>query len=165
MSNLHVDRFGNHQIDSAADIFKEWLRADDAWRGGDEVEAAYAFGDEHALATIVLAGWPKMFVTESETYEFLCDHAAHGDTDDVHAPVFCPADVVQEFDEILRHFGGGVSKQRFATLAHASVIEGERCVFVGFGVSEVLELTLPCLHETAQSHNPLHNTITISKPP
>lgn len=46
---------------------------------------------------------------ESETYEFLCDHATHGDTDDVHAPFLSPADVVQELDEILCHFGGSVS--------------------------------------------------------
>ena len=104
-------------------------------------------------------------MVESETYEFLCDHAAHGDTDDVHAPIFSPADVVQEFDEILRHLGGGVSEEGLATLTHASVIEGERCEFVCFGVPEILELSLPCLHETAQSHNPLHRNFSISKPP
>jgi len=88
-------------------------------------------------------------VIEVETYEFLCDHAAHRDTNDVHAPFLSPADVVQEFDEILRHLGSRVSKERFATLAHASVVEDESGVFVGLGVSEVLELALPCFHETA----------------
>ena len=105
-----------------------------------------------------------MLVLEVETYEFLCDHATHRDTNDVHTTVLGPADVIQELDEILRHFGSGVPKKRLATLAHASVVEGKRCVFVGLGVSEVLELSLPCLHETAQSHNPLHKNISISKP-
>jgi hypothetical protein len=31
---------------------------------------------------------------EGETYELLCYHATHGDTDDVDAAVFGPADVV-----------------------------------------------------------------------
>lgn len=99
-----------------------------------------------------------------ETYEFLCDHATHGDTNDVHATLLRPADVIQELDEILRHLGSGVSQKRLATLAHAPVVESERCIFVGLGVSEILELSLPCFHETAQSHNPLHKRITISKP-
>ena len=99
-----------------------------------------------------------------ETYEFLCDHATHGDTNDVHATLLRPADVIQELDEILRHLGSGVSQKRLATLAHAPVVESERCIFVGLGVSEILELSLPCFHETAQSHNPLHKNTSISKP-
>ena len=51
----------------------------------------------------------EKLVIEVETYKFLCDHATHGDTNDVNATVLGPADVVQEFDEVFRHFGSGVS--------------------------------------------------------
>lgn len=90
-----------------------------------------------------------------ETYEFLCDHAAHGDSDDVHAPWLGPADVVEELYEVFGHFGGGVPEEWFAAFAHASVVKDERSVLAAFGVAEVFELSLPCFHETAKSHDPL----------
>jgi len=94
-----------------------------------------------------------------ETYELLCDHATHGDANNVHAPFLGPADVIEKFDKILRHLGSCVSQKRFATLAHAPVVEDKCGVFTGLGVPEVLELSLPCFHETAETHNPLHKTL------
>ena len=60
MRNLHVNRFRNHEIDSVSNVLQERFRASDSRRGGDEVEAAYAFGDEHALATRVLVVWQNV---------------------------------------------------------------------------------------------------------
>jgi hypothetical protein len=42
----------------------------------------------------VIAAYVQFETDESETYELLCNHATHGDTDDVDAAVFDPADVV-----------------------------------------------------------------------
>jgi len=90
-----------------------------------------------------------------ETYELLCDHATHGDTDDVDAAVFGPADVVKELDEIFCHFRGRVSEEWLATLAHASVVKDERGVLFCLCVAEVLELAHPRVHMAAQSHDEL----------
>lgn len=57
--------------------------------------------------------------------------------------------MVEEFDEVSGHFGGGVAEEGFAAVAHASVVEDERGVFVGLQVAEVFRLALPCFHETA----------------
>lgn len=63
--------------------------------------------------------------------------------------------MVQELYDVLCHFGGGVTEERFVTLAHSSVVHDKRRVLVSFSMPEILELALPCLHETAQTHNPL----------
>ena len=99
MSNLHVDCFRNHEVDPVAHVFQERFCASDARGRGDEVKAADALWDEHTLWLIEMSVIVTYVQFETvETYELLCDHATHGNTDDVDAAVLGPADVVQELD-------------------------------------------------------------------
>ena len=47
------------------------------------------------------------------TYEFLGDHASHGNSYDVEFSLIGPAEMVNDFNEIFGHSIGGVSCQRF----------------------------------------------------
>ena len=99
VSDLHINRLGNHEVDPVAHILQKRFCAGDARGRGDEIEAADALRDEHALwlsKLSVVAAYVQFWA--HETYELLCDHATHRDTDDVDAAVFGPADVVQELD-------------------------------------------------------------------
>jgi hypothetical protein len=49
VGDLHVDGFGDHQVDAVAHVLQERFRAGDARGRGDEVEAADALWDEYAL--------------------------------------------------------------------------------------------------------------------
>ena len=89
------------------------------------------------------------------TYKFLGNHASHRDSDYMHTPGLGPAYVVQQLYNILGHFGGGVTQQWFITVAHSSIVEYQAGVFVRLGVGKVLRLSLPSLHDSTQSHDPL----------
>ena len=50
--DLVVEGFGDHEVDSVAQVLEVGERADDTGSCGDEVEAADSIGDEHALVEL-----------------------------------------------------------------------------------------------------------------
>lgn len=42
-------------------------------------------------------------------YEFLRDHPAHGNADDVEFALVRPAEVVEQLDDVFCHLGGGIA--------------------------------------------------------
>lgn len=118
-----IERFWNKEVDSVPQILNKWHSTLDACYSGAEGER-------------VDAGW-------DEVCEFLGDHAAHGDTDDVELAVLGPAEVVDELQQVLCHLGCGVATPWLVTTADATVIDDEGGVFVALFVAESHSLTLP----------------------
>lgn len=79
-------------------------------------------------------GWTStvetIWVGARRSYKFLGYHATHADTHNVDTSLFCPADMIQQFYNVLCHFRCCVAQKRFVTLAHASVVAEKTCVFV-----------------------------------
>lgn len=138
LGELGVDLLGEEEVDALAEVLDEADGVFEAGGGADEGEAADAGGDQEG--------------------EFLRDHAAHADADDVELAGVGPLEGVEDVEHVERHGGGGVAESGGGGEAHAPVVEDEGAVFgyVRWGrVGEVEGLTLPGGFEGAEAHYPL----------
>lgn len=123
------------ELEAGPEGLGQGLAALDVRRGADQGEGLDAPGHE--------AG------------EFLGNHAAEGDADDVDLAQGGPADVVKELDDIASHFGGGVATDGGAAAADAAIVKDENRVFVAVGVAKVEGLRLPRSITAAEAHDEL----------
>jgi len=90
------------------------------------------------------------------TYYLLSYHSTHAYANDVQFTLAGPADVVEDFDQVLSHGRGGVSRRGLVRVADATVVRHQRRILIAFVVGKILRLALPCVHHATKAHNPLH---------
>ena len=90
------------------------------------------------------------------TYNLLSYHSTHAYANDVQFTLAGPADVVEDFDQVLSHGRGGVSRRGLVRVADSPIVSHQRRILVAFVVSEVFRLALPCVLHATKAHYPLH---------
>ena len=142
VGQLRVGVARHEQVDAVAQVAHEADLVDQARGGGDEGQG----GDEG----------------RDEQGEFLRDHPAHADADDVQVAgsgfgggACCPLEVVEEVEDVARHFRRRVARGRLRRGAHAAVVEDQAAVGRAVRVAEVPGLPPPGRLEGAQAHDPL----------
>lgn len=116
------------------DLLKHWSRVHDRRRRRPKRQARNPFWDQER--------------------EFLRDHTTQTCVDDVQLSFPCPANGIQQFDCVFRHFGDGIAHLGYGGGASATVVEDQGCVFSILVVSKVLRLPLPAILASSYAHNP-----------